>query len=87
MILALRGAKARGEAQFRNFMTNAWMGGLLSQVDPKSYPKLETLIGDDRRRQSAPTPVDPDEAKQNLRAWGTWLKVINRQAKGRPPEE
>ncbi|MDE8651871.1 hypothetical protein [Novosphingobium album (ex Liu et al. 2023)] len=87
MILALRGAKVRAEGEFRNTMANAWLGGLLGQIDPRSYPKLEALIGDGQRSQSAPRPADPEEAHQNLRAWGAWLKVVNRQAEGRSRKE
>ncbi|MED5546129.1 MAG: hypothetical protein VYD90_12840 [Pseudomonadota bacterium] len=80
----LRGARAREKAAFRNLATSAWLTGLLSQSDPRSYPTLESLIGDDAKA-SEPQRTDPAEAKQNLRMWGVWLKAVNRKSAAKPP--
>ena len=76
-VLALKGAKDRLEGDFRNFIINAWLGGLLSQADPKNYPKLESMIQGDRKKE---VPADPAEASHNARLWGQWLQRENKKA-------
>lgn len=57
---------------------NAWLGGLLSgNVDPKTYPKIETLLGEERVE---PEANDPAEASNNARMWGVWLQSQNKRA-------
>ncbi|MBB4857200.1 hypothetical protein HNO88_000507 [Novosphingobium chloroacetimidivorans] len=80
MILALRGAKSRAEGEFRRQMTAAWLCGLLGQVDPRAYPKLEEIVADAEKPKAAPISSDPAEASANLKAWGAWLKAVNRRA-------
>jgi hypothetical protein len=87
VILALRGAKACAEAEFRRLMSASWMCGLLSQVDPKMYPKLEDIVGESSTRKPATVETDPAEASANLRAWGVWLNTVNRRAERGLQEE
>jgi hypothetical protein len=59
----------------RGLVTAAWLTGILSQADPQQYPKLETLTAGEER----PAPAaDPKEAAGNARAWGAWLKAVNK---------
>lgn len=78
-MLALRGARKRREAERDNHILTAWLSGLLSRLPPKDYPKLDTLLGRPRsaKRRNA---IDPAEASANARAWGAWLRAVNRQA-------
>ena len=68
-------------------MFAAWINGLLSQADPRSYPELSSLIGDDRKAERGPVQSDAAEAAQNLRMWGVWLKAVNRSSGTTTPED
>jgi hypothetical protein len=63
---------------------NTWMGGLLSQTDPRSYPELTAVIGVPAAEKAKTLPDDANEASANARAWGAALKGMNRAA-GVPP--
>lgn len=59
----------------RNLLTGAWLNGLLSQADPKQYPKLETLLEGEQK----PERPDPKQAASNARAWAAWLTAANKK--------
>lgn len=86
-LLAIWGARQRLEADFRNIVTGAWLGGMLSQCPPAQYPPLEKLIGD-QGDSPAPSPqvMDPKEAAANARVWGLLLSAGKRRKarKGEP---
>lgn len=75
--MALRGALERYEGIYRYHVTAAWMTGLLSQADPKNYPKLETLIGE--QKKAAPVAEDPKQTVHNARMWAVWLNQVNKK--------
>ena len=63
-------------------MTAAWMNGLLSQADPRNYPKLDQVLGTEAPAPARPAPAEAniDEAVANARAWGAVLQALNRKA-------
>jgi len=71
----LYGARERGEAEQRNHIVGAWLCGLLSQVDPRGYPKLESMLAESTPAQP---PATPAESSHNARLWGMWLKQQNK---------
>lgn len=73
-MLAIWGARHRQVADFRNIVTGAWLGGMLSQCPPAQYPQLEKLIGAEEKPAEA-KKIDPKEASANARAWGEWLRA------------
>jgi len=79
VIVALQGARARREGEYRNHVIGAWMTGLLAgMADPKTYPELNTLLEPEDKPE--PAPADPAEASSNARAWGAWLQAVNKRA-------
>ncbi len=53
-------------------MAAAWLNGLLSQADPRSYPTLDSILGSDKPKPKIES--DPAEAANNARLWGMWLR-------------
>lgn len=45
-------------------------------ADPKTYPKLETLIGKEKKTERM---ADPAEASNNARLWGMALRAANKK--------
>jgi hypothetical protein len=55
----------------------AWLGGQLGgMADPRTYPSLESLLGEDKPKKKP----EPGEASANAKAWGVWLQVQNKKA-------
>lgn len=80
-MLAVWGARYRLEAEFRNIVTGAWLGGMLSQCPPAQYPELDKLVGGEGGNSAAaPVKIDPKEAAANARVWGVLLRSGQRRA-------
>lgn len=76
--MALQGARDRYETTYQNHVVTAWLTGLLGgMADPKTYPKLETLIGKEKKTERT---ADPAEASNNARLWGMALRAANKKA-------
>lgn len=59
------------------------MNGLLSQVDPKAYPSLETITGEDAEKAKSVTEVSQgseDDIAVNARLWCAVLDSANQRA-------
>ena len=82
-MLAIWGARHRQDTDFRNIVTSAWLGGMLSQCPPAQYPTLEKLLGGEAAPVE-PQKTDPAEASANARAWGVWLRAGQKKRKGKP---
>lgn len=77
MILSLAGANGRIETDRKHAVLGAWLGGLLGgMVDPKTYPDLSSLLGEDDEAESegvGAEDLDPEAAHAGAKLWIMFL--------------
>lgn len=58
----------------RHILTGVWLNGRLSgMADPKTYPSLQELLGDEREEE-----VDPEPGTEHAGA-KLWIMYLNRK--------
>ncbi len=71
------GARDRVEGDRKRTILGSWLGGLLGgMVDPKTYPSLVSLIGEDEVPEVVDEEPDPEAAHAGAKLW---IMFLNRR--------
>ncbi|MBH9537528.1 hypothetical protein [Novosphingopyxis sp. YJ-S2-01] len=76
MMLSLAGAAEQQELANKRMITGAWLAGRLGgMADPKTYPTLESLLGD--MPEPEPEELEPEERHVGAKLW---VMLLNRRS-------